>query len=591
MTSQETRLAPPSRTRRVGSGLGKKLLLLLLAFGLVPLAATIVIGYAVSRSTILHQAGRALASITSAQATHFTTELNRERLLLQTIAGQLPPSETLMAMPPGELSAFLVRSLPENGVFDGLRLATSDGRILASVALGKTAPRWPSASPAADWKRTSVRLHREDDLVMAYLVAAPVSRDPVIWLEGHVRSEDFRRIFSMPQHLLDGVESAVLERDGRPIFGAHEHAAREMAAIVSSSALDTAGVHLMTHPQSTLVAAAPIPESDWVFVAALSIDYALAPLSRLRTSALLGAFVLTLLIALTGIIAARSVTTPLRELVDATRSLGKEEHIHPLTVHSTDELGTLIASFNAMAASLDESRAEVGRLHAQEMERAQQLATVGELASGVAHEIRNPLTGVQGALELALKRLPESDAARPLLLEAQRQLKRIGATTTQLLQYARPPALREITVDPAQLVERAVAIVAPRAASANIGITIETDPGPQSVYVDPELMVQVLVNLLLNGIEAMSAGGALTVWAARHAPDVWIGVSDEGPGVAPDRQQDIFRPFVTTKHQGTGLGLPISREIVKRHGGSLTLNSTPGGGATFVVTLPLAERG
>lgn len=577
--------------RRVRGSLGNKLLLLLLAFGLLPLAITIIVGYAVSRSTILGQSRQALASMAGAQATHFTTELSRERLLLQTIAGQLPRPAVLMAMPPAALSAILVRSLPENGVFDGLRLARMDGRVLASVALGQTAPHWPPASPAADWTKAPVVLHREDGQVMAYLVAAPVAADPVIWLEGHVRVEDFRRIFSVPQHLVPGVESAVLERNGNPVFGIHEHAAEELSASVPATALDSAGVHLVRRPQHTLMAVAPVPESDWVFVAALPVAYALAPLSNLRMSATVGAVLLTLVIAITGILASRSVTTPLRDLAAAAKSLENEELFHPLPVHTSDEVGALVASFNAMALSLDRSREELGRLHARDMERAQQLATVGELASGVAHEIRNPLTGVQGAIELALRRIPDGDAARPLLVEAQRQLKRIDTTTAQLLQYARPPALREITVDPAQLVERAVAIVAPRASTTGIHLSVEPYPGPLAVHVDPELMVQVLVNLLLNGIEAMTDGGSLTVWIARHAPEVWIGVSDTGPGVAADQQQELFRPFVTTKHQGTGLGLPISREIVNRHGGSLTLESAPGAGATFVVTLPLAEGG
>jgi signal transduction histidine kinase len=122
-------------------------------------------------------------------------------------------------------------------------------------------------------------------------------------------------------------------------------------------------------------------------------------------------------------------------------------------------------------------------------------------------------------------------------------------------------------------------------------LSVEPSTEPLAVRVDPELMVQVLVNLLLNGIEAMTERGSLTVWVTRHAPDVWIGVSDTGPGVAAEMQKELFRPFVTTKHQGTGLGLPISREIVNRHGGSLTLKSAPGEGATFVVTLPMAEGG
>jgi hypothetical protein len=223
------------------------------------------------------------------------------------------------------------------------------------------------------------------------------------------------------------------------------------------------------------------------------------------------------------------------------------------------------------------------------MERAQQLATVGELASGVAHEIRNPLTGVRGALDLALRRLPAEESARPLLEEAQQQLARIEGATTQLLRYARPPELREVTVDASLLVERALHVVASRAETAEVTLREERAPAAVPVRVDPELMVQVLVNLMLNGVEAMADGGTLTVSLARRFPDVWIGVRDTGPGVPQDARGDIFRPFFTTKHQGTGLGLSISQQIVTRHHGALRVEDAPSGGATFVVLLPLAD--
>ena len=583
--------AVASRSPGVGTSLRTKLLILLLAFGVLPLSTVIVIGYAVSRVTILDQAQGALGSIAAVQAVHFTAELSRERLLLRTIAGQLPDRGVMSVMPPPQLAEVLFRSLPENGVFDGLRLTTADGRVLASVALRQTAPHWPPLAPATNWDSALVMVHRDQNQVQAYLVATRVSGDPRIWLEGHVREADFRRIFSTPEHLLPGAESAVFQRDRRPVFGAHDHAAAELAALVDRLSLDSAGVGRSQGGSGALISVAPIPGSDWSLVAVLPVAFAVAPLSRLRDAAIFGAVVLVLVITTTGMVASRSVTNPLRSLAVATRLLGRDERSPPVPVHSTDEVGTLIASFNTMAENLDRSRQEVAQLHSREMERAQQLATVGELASGVAHEIRNPLTGVRGAIELALRKIPEGDDARTLLMEAQRQLARIESTTTQLLRYARPPDLKEITVDANLLVDRAAAIVAPRAATARVDLTVESSPIPVTVSVDPELMVQVLVNLLLNGIEAMTPGGLLTIWVASHAPDVWIGVRDTGVGVAAKHQDEIFRPFFSTKHQGTGLGLPISKDIVTRHGGTLRLEGSPGGGAAFVVTLPLIETG
>jgi signal transduction histidine kinase len=302
-----------------------------------------------------------------------------------------------------------------------------------------------------------------------------------------------------------------------------------------------------------------------------------------------GIGILVLLIVITGVAAARSVTTPLRELATAARRFGREGHHQPLAARTADELGALVTSFNTMAVDLQRSREEIEHLHAREMERAQQLATVGELASGVAHEIRNPLTGVRGAIELALRRLPVEEPARPLLEEAQQQLARIEGATTQLLRFARPPEPREVTVDASLLVERALHVVASRAETAGITLREERAAAAAPVRVDPELMVQVLVNLMLNGIEAMSAGGVLTVSLAPRFPDVWISVRDTGAGVPPETRADIFRPFFTTKHQGTGLGLSISQQIVARHHGALRVEDGSPGGATFIVVLPLAE--
>jgi signal transduction histidine kinase len=566
-------------------GLRAKLVSLLLAFGLVPLIAVIAIGYAVSRATILRQAADGLDALAQAQAVHLATELRRERLLLRTIAGQLPPYSTLRRTPATSTARLLVLALPEGGVFDGLRIVTSDGTVLASVALRNTAPHWPDRAPAADWTAQRVAVHREGSTVVAYLLATPLVDAPGTWLEGHVRRADFDRVFALPAHLQEGVESAVVERDGRLVFALHRHSAPDFARYLA------AGGSGGGRPGDALISMDPVGTSDWMFVAELSREVALAPLARLRNTAFAGAAVFVLLIVATGLFAARSVTTPLRGLASAARDLGTEGRHSPLPVRSRDEIGSLVEAFNGMAATLLRSREEIEHLHARELERAQQLATVGELASGVAHEIRNPLTGVRGALELALRRLPAAEPSRPLLEEAQLQLNRIETATTQLLRYARPPELRQVVVDGNLLVERAARVVGAQAAHYGIAVRSEPSADPVTVRVDSELMVQVLVNLMLNGIEAMAEGGTLTVRVTRQATDVAIAVRDTGPGIPPDQRSAIFRPFYTTKHQGTGLGLSISRQIVARHGGTLRVQETAGGGTTLVVTLPLSADG
>lgn len=578
--------------RDISIGLTPRLVIVLLAFGALPVAASIALGYVASRSVITDRAADALAELTKRQATHLSTELDRQHLIVRTITGQLQASLPLTDRRADALATLLRQSLPEDGVFDGLRLVTPDGEVLASVALREAAPHWPPRAPAADWRSERVVVHREGGRVLAYLVAAPLNEGPVGWLEGHVQAEDFGRLFGLGEHMAAGIEFAIVDHAERLVFTGHPHAAEGLLAAARRGAARWTGAERAEIGDAPfLVAVRPVEAAGWLYVAGLPLEQALAPLAQLRNGALAATGVLLALIALTAVLAARSISAPLRELADAARRLGRSRTYEPVLRTGSGEVGALVESFNRMGEDLVRSRAEIERLHAQEMERAQQLATVGELASAVAHEIRNPLTGVLGALELALGRLPPEDAMRPLLTEADRQLRRIEATTTQLLRYARPPELREVVVDVGSLVERAARVVETRANAAGIDLTVEASDSPARVRVDPELMVQVLVNLMLNGIEAMGRGGRLSVWIARRTPEVWIGVRDTGPGVPPEQRSVIFKPFYTTKHQGTGLGLSISRQIVARHGGSLRYEDTPGGGATFVVALPLVPEG
>jgi signal transduction histidine kinase len=290
---------------------------------------------------------------------------------------------------------------------------------------------------------------------VAYLVAVPLAGKGVTaWLEGHVQAEDFRRVFGLPEHLLSGIESAVFTKRGEPVLIAHEHATKDLTAAFGVLEGDSAKVVRATVDDTpSLVVAAPIATTDWVLTSVMPLQVAVN-LARLRTQRLSGQGA-GLDDRAAAVLAARSVTTPLNELAVAARHLGSEGVYEPVHRHGAEEIGQLVVAFNRMAEDLAESRRRIDQLHAKELARAQQLATVGELASGVAHEIRNPVTAVLGALDLAIRRLPVDDSPRALLEEAQHQLRRIEATTTQLLRYARPPELREVVVDANQLVDRA----------------------------------------------------------------------------------------------------------------------------------------
>ncbi len=570
-------------------GLSAKLLLLLLAFGVVPVGLSITVGYSTSRALITEGSERALRELAARQAVQLATELTRQQLLLRTITGQLAESAERGAELDGRMARQLMGSLPEDGVFDGLRVVTEDGRVLVAASLRTMAAQWPQHAPATAWARDSLVVHRDGDRVIAYLISHPVGAPGSgLWLEGHVRAEDFRRLFSLPAHLAGAIEPAIFEATGEVLVVGHEHA---RSGLVEAFALDHGDTLTVTRAKvegrPAVVATAPLAGWDLYFTAALPLEIALAPLSRLRDTAAVSTAILFVLLVFTAPVAARSVTTPLRKLADAARHFGTEGTYHKLQLRGRDEVSLLVAAFNRMVDDLERSREEIERLHARELERAEQLATVGELASGVAHEIRNPVTGVRGALELAMRDLPEESASLPLLEEADLQLERIETTTSQLLNYARPPDLREVVVDANTLVDRAVHVVEARARAAGIELEVAPSRVVLLVRVDPELMVQVLVNLLFNGIDAMPEGGPLSIAVSGENSQVCISVRDSGPGIPEDLRLNIFRPFFTTKHKGTGLGLSISQQVVNRHGGAIHVEDTPGGGATFVVELPL----
>jgi signal transduction histidine kinase len=577
---------PSKRGRRLR--LQSQLLILLLGFGALPVAISVMVGYTVSRAAMVEQAQKALIELTDRQADYLGNEIRRQHLLLRTITGQIRPERNARSV--ADMSDALAGSLPDDGVFDGLRIVDPRDSVILAVALGRTRPRWPGRPLSTDslggdhW----VAVHRDGNVVIAYLVGVSLNTESGSWrLEGHVPASEFSRLFDVPEHLFGGAELAILDETGAVILTPHEHSAHDIGHLVEER--DPGGPAVFREEvegSPAIVYITQVPETEWVLAAALPLSIVLAPLARLRNASILSGGVLILIILLAARVAAAVVTKPLRELADVASEFGRTGVYHGLGSYGVAEVETLRNSFGYMARMLQRSQEEIEQLHQRELERAQQLATVGELASGVAHEIRNPLTGVLGALEVALRNMTPDDAAAPMLREAEVQLRRIESTTSRLLEYARPPDIRQLVVDGNLLLERAARVIEGTARSADVQLVLQPSPEALPVKVDPELIVQVLVNLLLNAIEAMPGGGTLNVSIARHQSDVEVRVRDSGSGITDEQRAHIFRPFYSTKPTGTGLGLAISDQIVRRHGGTLQLADTSEQGTTFVMSLP-----
>ena len=255
-----------------------------------------------------------------------------------------------------------------------------------------------------------------------------------------------------------------------------------------------------------------------------------------------------------------------------------------------DEIGDLGRDFNDMVAQLKASREEISNLHQTQMSRAEHFATLGELAAGLAHEIRNPLAGIAGVIEIVSRDLPPDSAARCVIRDAKEEAIQINRILTDLLETARPKPPQFQLKGLRGTAEHAVMFARQQAVTK--GIRIELDEGEELPPVDhdPNQMNQVLLNLLLNAIQAMDKSGSIYVTLRRDKECALITVADQGKGIPPEVLPNIFRPFFTTKGHGTGLGLSLARRIVEAHGGSINARSEVGKGTQFTLRLPITHQ-
>ena len=227
---------------------------------------------------------------------------------------------------------------------------------------------------------------------------------------------------------------------------------------------------------------------------------------------------------------------------------------------------------------------EQAQRHEREALRAEQLAAVGQLAAGVAHEVRNPLVAIKLLIEAALDGGEELTADDLRVIHG--EVGRLERAAQGLLDFARPAPPRREAADLRALVGAAVDLVRGRAGLQNVRIEVDAPADPVVAAVDVVQMQGVLLNLLLNALDAMPGGGRVAVGLGRTDGTVTLTVRDTGPGISPGVLPRLFEPFASTRDTGTGLGLHVSRRVVRDHGGEVRGANDPAGGAVFTITLP-----
>jgi signal transduction histidine kinase len=398
----------------------------------------------------------------------------------------------------------------------------------------------------------------------------------VRWLRHDLKALGARRIIvfdRLGRGLLDTRPGARIGRDVHEVLRNRFHKDKVREAFLGQvthtrrfSDEDT-GVHHMT-------GYAPIinPRTGKV-IAGVGVDigasYMQAILGFKRSVVLfaaLGALV-TLLVAV-GM--ARHITRPVKRLVTAAREIGRGNLEHAVRIEAVDEIGML-------AETMEEMRQKVLARDAQ----------LRQMLGGVAHEMRNPLSGIEIYTGLIADDLPDDDPRKNHIQKVIGEVRTLRKVISEFLDFARPSAPRPENVDVTRLVEEAAFLLSPEMETADVAYEQSLEEGLQA-RADAEQIKRALINLMKNAIQAMPTGGQLR--ASTHTEDgqVVIHIGDDGPGIPATVRQHLFEPFFTTRQKGSGLGLAIVQQAAEKNGGRVEVDSEEGEGAVFRLILPLS---
>ncbi len=308
----------------------------------------------------------------------------------------------------------------------------------------------------------------------------------------------------------------------------------------------------------------------------------------------LGTVFLILLISGTQAIFSLVIEKPIRNMMDGIKKYenGMEAQKVKLEMKSR-EFSMLSDELLNLFIKLENARKELDEFYHQKMQRADKLATLGELASSVAHEIKNPLAGINGVIQVLLKEEEVPYKAKEILKEILNLTARLNRTVQNLLRFAKDTPMSFKLANINELIKKTLLLIEGQAITNKVFIQIHLDPSIPPAIMDEEQIQHLLMNLILNAIQAMPDGGKISIKTSVEEKDgnkhIKVSISDTGTGIPKEIMGKIFDPFFTTRPHGTGLGLYICKKIIKSHNGEIWVESEEKKGSTFYFTIPLKD--
>ena len=511
--------------------------------------------------------------------------------VLGALADEVGSAGTEPARQDRVLKSFVLR-FPD---FRELTAFDASGAVIATSRVGTPAVAIPGSDSTELLGVRMSPVFVDNDLLPTMLVAAPLRRGaaPAGWLVGEFSIEELWRLTDRVRVGTAGYAMVVgpagdLLAHGNPdersvVARGASLASHAVVAALRSAAPDTPVVRERRTADGSRVLSAGVrvPDLGWMVIVEQPAREAFAAARRQERDLIAAIALAVLVMVLAGLVWGRSLIAPIQELIRGTEAIAQGRLDERVRVASKTELGRLGDAFNAMAGRL-------GALQ-EDVRRQERHAVFGRVAAGLVHDLSHPFQNIQNNCRLVVKMHDDAEYLDLFRRTIDRECGQVKRVFEDLRNIARPMPLEKFPLDLNKLASDVAESMRANTEVAGLTLALDLAPGPLTVEGDVFALGRVCRNLVMNAIEATNPRGVVTISTAAEGRDATLRVSDTGCGIAPERLETLFEDFRTTKRQGLGLGLAITKKVVDQLGGTISASSAVGKGTTFAVTLPLAE--